>query len=98
MTAYAIILSTISSMPKALLETDAYERINSVFFYSILINICFVLISILALFLSGRLEIMYWIVITQIIVSTLLISITFLIVIYLRGLFKDLKVYNMSKK
>jgi MFS family permease len=95
-TAYSIILSTIPSMPKELLETDAYKRINSVFFYSIIINVGFVLISILALFLSG-LEIIYWIALTQIIVSVFLTSIIFLIVIYLRELFLAFR-YNTIRK
>ena len=95
-TAYSITLSTIPSMPKELLETDAYKRINSVFFYSIIINVGFVLISILALFLSG-LEIIYWIALTQIIVSVFLTSIIFLIVIYLRELFLAFR-YNTIRK
>jgi hypothetical protein len=85
-TAYSIVLTTVPSMPIELLETSAYKRINSVFFYSILSNICFVLISIIALFITNS-TIQVWVIRSQITISLFLTSILFLVVIYIRGLF-----------
>ena len=88
-TAYAIFFTATPSLPKDLISTDAFERIGRIFFGLILMNIFFVAMGISTLFLSSIVADVFAAI--EVAVSLFLLSFTFLIMVYLRELFMDLR-------
>ena len=95
-TAYSILVSLVPSTPKGLLESHAYSRINTIFVICILINISFVVLSIIAFFVT-QITGFELIGTLQVIVSIFLLSFTFLIIIYLREIFLMLRDHYTHK-
>ena len=96
LTAYAIFFTITPSLPSILVSTKSYERVATIFFGLILSNIIFVAAAITDFFLVGRLA--QLLAGFEIIVSIFLLSFTFLMIVYLREIFLDLRYHIIRKK
>ena len=95
LTAYAIFFTITPSLPPILVSTKSYERVATIFFGLILSNIIFVAAAIADFFLPRSFA--QLLAGFEITVSIFLLSFTFLMIVYLREIFLDLR-YHITRK